>query len=115
MSDYDDTCVSCKKGYNFEPETVLYLYLGQLSATNVAAKCPHCQAEYLIFVSYDKIMAFAEHEAIKVLVYYNPTPDIAERAEKVRERYRQSQELPELPREMARELYDTLRAFGGES
>src|SRR4051812_44389432 len=102
MSDYDDTCLSCKDGYNFQPETVLYLYLGQLSATNVATKCPHCQAEYLIFVSYDKIMAYSEYEAIKVLVFYQPQPDIMERAAKVWERYNQAKELPEIPRQWSR-------------
>jgi hypothetical protein len=115
MTDYDDTCSSCKQEYDFQPETPLNLYLGYLRATNISATCPHCQTEQLIFIAYDSIMRFSEHEQVKVLVFYNPMPNIAERADKVWERYGQAKELPEIPREWARALYDDLREFGGQS
>jgi hypothetical protein len=112
---FDDTCVSCKKEYKFQPETVLYLYLGYLKATNVDATCPHCKFEQRIFLARASIVRYADHKSIKVVIYDDPLPEIAERADKVWERYAQAKELPELPRDIARDLYDTFREFGGES
>jgi hypothetical protein len=123
-----DNCNSCNQDYAIAKENArLYLFIKTAEMAFIFANCPHCDFYTRIFVSQDTVCTLLEPlpilifpEATEEIVeaYYKLFPAAARKPEPPKETLYHDDspgELPDIPPQLRRELWDFLREFGKDN
>jgi hypothetical protein len=110
-----DNCMHCQKEYALIPENAcLQIFLKNPECNYVQSICPHCDGHTRMFVGMDSVCGFID--SLPIYVYADATNNIKASQKKVfgerePEEAAEVMELPDLPPQLRRELWDFLREF----
>jgi hypothetical protein len=109
-----DNCMHCQKDYPvIEENACLQIFLKNPECNYVQSICPHCDGHTRMFAVVDTICSFLNELSIFV---YAEAPDNIKASWRIVNRVPEAAiealaELPDLPPQLRRELYDYFRDF----
>lgn len=113
-----ETCLACQKEYSYDRTTcTMNLYIENPECNHIATKCTHCGGPERIYAGPDHFLGVMHALEAGVSLHARAEPWLIEAAQACWSAQKDKgapDELPELPKQFLRELYDDLRNWRGE-
>lgn len=117
-----ENCDNCSKDYELsKANTALNLYIEDPACNHAAATCPHCGAVERIYATADSFLHIMSEIQVGLSLHPRADDELKSRAAKTWETVTPDaakedeavDELPDLPSQVRRELYDDFRNWKG--